>query len=98
MLTYCITTDEYKSTVYCVYIFPAPLHCFYFYLQWVCVPFVMTNPATSNITEAALTSVYQEPWMGKLEPEYIGTWMDELLLLVKQNKTLKCRVVIMIGA
>lgn len=78
-------TDVRTSAVSCLYIFPAPVHCFYSYLQWVCVPFVVTNPATSNITEAALTSLYQEPWMGKLEPEDIGTWMDELLFLVRKK-------------
>lgn len=43
------------------------------------------NPATSNITEAAVTKLYQEPWIGKLEPEEIGPWIDELLLLVKKK-------------
>lgn len=87
MLAYCITEDEHKSKVY---------RLFYSCLQWVCVPFAVTNPATSNITQAALTSLYQEPWIGKLEPEYIGTWMDELLLLVKENKLCELRVVIMV--
>lgn len=81
-----ITTDVRTSAVSCLYIFRTFLHCFYSYLQWVCVPFVVTNPATSNITDAALTSLYQEPWMGKLEPEDIGTWMDELLFLVRKKK------------
>lgn len=81
-----ITTDVRTSAVSCLCIFPAPVHCFYSYLQWVCVPFVVTNPATSNITDAALTSLYQEPWMGKLEPEDIGTWMDELLFLVRKKQ------------
>lgn len=67
------------------YTFPAPAYCFCCHLQWFCVPFVLMNPATSNITEAAVTKVYQEPWIGKLEPEEIGPWIDELLLLVKKG-------------
>lgn len=80
-----ITTGVHTSAVSCRHNFPAPVCCFYSYLQWVCVPFVVTNPATSNITDAALTSLYQEQWMGKLEPEDIGTWMDELLFLVRRK-------------
>lgn len=52
-------------------------------LQWFCVPFILTSPASANITVAAVTELYQEPWIGKLETEDVGRWLDELLLLVK---------------
>lgn len=55
-------------------------------LQWFCVPFILTSPTSANITVAAVTKLYQEPWIGKIESDDIGRWIDELLLLVKGNK------------
>lgn len=46
------------------------------------MPFILTSPSAANITIAAVTNLYQEPWIGKLEPEDAGGWIDELLLLV----------------
>lgn len=52
-------------------------------LQWFCVPFILTSPASANITVAAVTGLYQEPWIGTLQTEDVGRWIDELLLLVR---------------
>lgn len=46
------------------------------------MPFILTSPSSANITVAAVTHLYQEPWIGKLEPEDAGCWIDELLLVV----------------
>lgn len=51
-------------------------------LQWLCVPFILTTPATANFTAAALTNLHQEPWLGKLQLEDAGRWLDDVLLLV----------------
>ncbi|XP_008301173.1 high affinity choline transporter 1-like [Stegastes partitus] len=48
---------------------------------WLCVPFIMTSPSSANFTVAAVTTLYQEPWLGKLEPKDTGRWIDDLLLL-----------------
>uniref|UniRef100_H3DMA6 High-affinity choline transporter 1-like n=2 Tax=Tetraodon nigroviridis TaxID=99883 RepID=H3DMA6_TETNG len=54
---------------------------FMFFGLWFCVPFILTSPSAANITVAAVTHLYQEPWLGKLEPAEAGRWVDELLLL-----------------
>lgn len=46
------------------------------------MPFILTSPSSANITVAAVTKLYQEPWLGKLEAADAGRWADELLLLV----------------
>ncbi|KAM6961795.1 high-affinity choline transporter 1-like isoform 1-T1 [Tautogolabrus adspersus] len=48
---------------------------------WLCVPFILTSPTSANITVAAVTKLYQEPWLGKLELEQSGRWIDDVLLL-----------------
>ncbi|XP_068442814.1 high-affinity choline transporter 1-like [Clinocottus analis] len=48
---------------------------------WLCVPFILANPSSANITVAAVTKLYQEPWIGIIEPEEAGRWVDDLLLL-----------------
>ncbi|XP_053873078.1 high-affinity choline transporter 1-like [Malaclemys terrapin pileata] len=46
---------------------------------WTCVPFALLNSATENIYYTAVNEFYQVPWIGKLETEYLGRWLDELL-------------------
>uniref|UniRef100_A0A3P8TVI1 Uncharacterized protein n=1 Tax=Amphiprion percula TaxID=161767 RepID=A0A3P8TVI1_AMPPE len=48
---------------------------------WLCVPFILTSPHAANFTVAAVTNVHQENWLGKLEPEDTGRWIDDILLL-----------------
>ncbi|XP_030004188.1 high affinity choline transporter 1-like [Sphaeramia orbicularis] len=48
---------------------------------WICVPFILTSPSAANITAAAVNKLYQDPWVGKLELEDAGYWIDNLLLL-----------------
>ncbi|XP_069556059.1 high affinity choline transporter 1-like [Brachyistius frenatus] len=55
--------------------------CFMFLGLWLCVPFILTNPYSANITVAAETGLHQEPWLGKLELEDAGRWIDHFLLL-----------------
>ncbi|KAM7177562.1 high-affinity choline transporter 1-like [Macrochelys suwanniensis] len=46
---------------------------------WTCVPFALLNSATKSIYYTAVNEFYQVPWIGKLETEYLGRWLDELL-------------------
>ncbi|XP_074481353.1 high affinity choline transporter 1-like [Sebastes fasciatus] len=48
---------------------------------WLCVPFILTSPSSANITVAAVTNLHQEPWIGKLELEDAGRWVDDVLLV-----------------
>ncbi|XP_075894859.1 high affinity choline transporter 1-like [Nelusetta ayraudi] len=54
---------------------------FMFFGLWFCVPFILTSPASANATVATVTEIHREPWIGKLETEDVGRWIDELLLL-----------------
>ncbi|XP_028307225.1 high affinity choline transporter 1-like isoform X2 [Gouania willdenowi] len=55
--------------------------CFMLVGLWLCVPFVLASPHAANLTVAAVTKLYQDPWIGKLDLENSGRWIDELLLL-----------------
>lgn len=48
---------------------------------WICVPFILMSPSATNITVAAVSQIYQDPWIGKINLEDTGVWMDELLLM-----------------
>ncbi|XP_029016616.1 high affinity choline transporter 1-like [Betta splendens] len=48
---------------------------------WVCVPFILTSPTSANFTTSAVTKLHQQPWLGKLELEDAGRWLDDVLLL-----------------
>uniref|UniRef100_A0A8C5HM79 High affinity choline transporter 1-like n=1 Tax=Gouania willdenowi TaxID=441366 RepID=A0A8C5HM79_GOUWI len=48
----------------------------------ICVPFVLTTPQAANLTVAAVTKLYQEPWIGKITTEDTARWIDGSLLLI----------------
>lgn len=48
---------------------------------WICVPFAILNKASKNIAYTAVNEVYQSPWLGTIEQEYIAKWLDDLLYL-----------------
>ncbi|XP_075448623.1 high affinity choline transporter 1-like isoform X1 [Ascaphus truei] len=48
---------------------------------WVCVPFALLNSATENIAYTAVHELYQGPWIGKIQTEYIARWLDDLAYL-----------------
>lgn len=54
------------------------------------MPFILLSPSSANITVAAVTKLYQEPWIGKLEVQDVGCWIDELLLLVTVLNGVSC--------
>ncbi|CAL9683069.1 unnamed protein product [Knipowitschia caucasica] len=54
---------------------------FMFFGLWLCVPFIITCPYYSNITESAVSRIYQEPWIGEIKIEDTGSWIDNVLVL-----------------
>ncbi|XP_040886597.1 high affinity choline transporter 1-like [Toxotes jaculatrix] len=48
---------------------------------WLCVPFILTSPSAANFTVAAVTKLHQGPWLGKLELQDTGRWIDDILLM-----------------
>ncbi|XP_015265762.1 PREDICTED: high affinity choline transporter 1-like [Gekko japonicus] len=49
---------------------------------WICIPFAMTNFATESISYTVAHNVFQAPWVGKIETQDIGRWLDDFLYLV----------------
>ncbi|XP_069046212.1 high-affinity choline transporter 1-like isoform X3 [Lepisosteus oculatus] len=46
----------------------------------LCIPFVMKNPASTDIRFTAVHELFQAPWIGKLELSDAGKWIDDLLI------------------
>ncbi|KFV14605.1 High affinity choline transporter 1, partial [Pterocles gutturalis] len=49
---------------------------------WVCIPFALVNSATESIYYTATHRSYQDPWIGKIEKQYLGRWLDDFFYLV----------------
>ncbi|XP_005434772.2 high affinity choline transporter 1-like [Falco biarmicus] len=49
---------------------------------WVCIPFALVNSATESIYYTATHQTYQDPWIGKIEKQYLGRWLDDFFYLV----------------
>ncbi|XP_009930895.2 high affinity choline transporter 1 isoform X3 [Opisthocomus hoazin] len=49
---------------------------------WVCIPFALVNSATESIYYTATHRSYQDPWIGKIENQYLGRWLDDFFYLV----------------
>uniref|UniRef100_A0A8C5QXT7 High affinity choline transporter 1 n=1 Tax=Leptobrachium leishanense TaxID=445787 RepID=A0A8C5QXT7_9ANUR len=47
----------------------------------LCLPFAMMYPASRSIVSTSTQEVFQAPWLGKIETEYIGRWIDDMLYL-----------------
>ncbi|XP_061111696.1 high-affinity choline transporter 1-like [Conger conger] len=54
---------------------------FIFVSLWLCVPFLMLNPASIDITLTAFNGTFQAPWVGTLDPEDVGLWIDDFLVV-----------------
>nr|XP_003219370.1 PREDICTED: high affinity choline transporter 1 [Anolis carolinensis] len=48
----------------------------------ICIPFAMMNSATESITYTASHHLFQAPWIGNIEVQYFGRWLDDFLYLV----------------
>ncbi|XP_062440813.1 high affinity choline transporter 1-like [Rhea pennata] len=49
---------------------------------WICIPFALTNSVTESIYHTATHKSYQAPWIGKIEKQYLGRWLDDFFYLV----------------
>lgn len=54
-------------------------------LQWISVPFALSNPAVASIGVTAVEKVYQEPWLGSINPSAGWMWIDNFCLLVNTS-------------
>ncbi|XP_028656273.1 high affinity choline transporter 1-like [Erpetoichthys calabaricus] len=48
---------------------------------WICIPFLMTNSAVTDITYTATHEVYQVPWIGTVDEKTVWPLIDNLLLI-----------------
>lgn len=48
---------------------------------WVCVPFLLTNPHSLDISLTAYNTTFQAPWVGTVEMDEAGKWFDDFMLL-----------------
>ncbi|XP_029930127.1 high affinity choline transporter 1-like [Myripristis murdjan] len=48
---------------------------------WVCVPFMLTNPHSVDISQTAYTQAFQAPWIGTVELKDAGKWFDDFMVL-----------------
>lgn len=50
--------------------------------QWLCVPFLLMNPASVAITTTSFKHTFQAPWVGSVTASTVWRWLDIFLLLV----------------
>ncbi|KAM9856884.1 high affinity choline transporter 1-like [Aulostomus maculatus] len=48
---------------------------------WVCVPFLLKNPHSVDISLTAYNQTFQAPWVGTVELSEAGKWFDDFMLL-----------------
>ncbi|XP_068184037.1 high-affinity choline transporter 1-like isoform X1 [Antennarius striatus] len=49
--------------------------------MWVCVPFVLMNPSTLDISQTLMNNTLHAPWIGQPEMKKIWIMIDDFLLL-----------------
>lgn len=54
---------------------------FIFVSLWVCVPFLLTNPHSLDISLTAYNASFQAPWVGTVELDQSGKWFDDFMVL-----------------
>nr|XP_015196649.1 PREDICTED: high-affinity choline transporter 1-like isoform X5 [Lepisosteus oculatus] len=59
---------------------------FMLFSLWLCVPFTLLSPASTDIAYTAVNELYQSPWIGKIEPTELGRWLDDVLLVVMSDR------------
>ncbi|XP_034537166.1 high-affinity choline transporter 1-like [Notolabrus celidotus] len=52
-----------------------------FITMWTCVPFIMLNPYSYDISKTAWNNTFQAPWINKLEGKLAWTSLDNFLIL-----------------
>ncbi|KAL1023869.1 hypothetical protein UPYG_G00048220 [Umbra pygmaea] len=57
---------------------------------WLCVPFLMLNPAVGDITKTSFNNTYQNPWVGTVEREKALKWIDDFLVVALGSLSFQC--------
>ncbi|KAM3862850.1 high-affinity choline transporter 1-like [Diretmus argenteus] len=52
---------------------------------WLCVPFVLMNPFSLDITETAFNHTFQAPWIGTPQTDRVWKMIDDFLMLALGN-------------
>ncbi|XP_058497500.1 high-affinity choline transporter 1-like [Solea solea] len=61
-----------------------------FFSLWLCVPFLLLNPASPNIAQTAFNNTVQAPWVGSLEKDMVWRWIDDCLMLALGSVSFQC--------
>ncbi|XP_070712044.1 high-affinity choline transporter 1-like [Pempheris klunzingeri] len=48
---------------------------------WLCVPFVLMSDVYTDVTKTAFNHTYQAPWLGQLQSNEVGSWIDHFLVM-----------------
>ncbi|XP_054479431.1 high-affinity choline transporter 1-like [Anoplopoma fimbria] len=56
---------------------------------WLCVPFVLTSDIYTDISETAFNRTYQGSWVGRLEYDDVGIWIDNFLVMSLGNMAIQ---------
>uniref|UniRef100_UPI0037E731DC high-affinity choline transporter 1-like n=1 Tax=Semicossyphus pulcher TaxID=241346 RepID=UPI0037E731DC len=56
-----------------------------FFCMWLCVPFILMNPHSADITTTAFNFTYQAPWVGSVDKDRAWIWIDQVLILTLGN-------------
>ncbi|KAM7389841.1 hypothetical protein PAMP_023794 [Pampus punctatissimus] len=56
-----------------------------FFSLWLCVPFILMNPHSADITKTAFNFTYQPPWIGSIDEKRAWKWIDDFLILTLGN-------------
>ncbi|XP_049614668.1 high-affinity choline transporter 1 isoform X2 [Syngnathus scovelli] len=56
-----------------------------FFGLWLCVPFLLMNPYSDDITTTALNFTYQGPWVSPVDSDRAWRWIDQTLSLIFGN-------------
>ncbi|XP_010778792.1 high affinity choline transporter 1-like [Notothenia coriiceps] len=56
--------------------------CLIFFGLWLCVPFLLLNPSSTNIAQTAFNHTLHEPWVGTLRQDQVWKWIDDFLMIV----------------
>uniref|UniRef100_UPI0037E98C86 high-affinity choline transporter 1-like n=1 Tax=Semicossyphus pulcher TaxID=241346 RepID=UPI0037E98C86 len=61
-----------------------------FITLWACVPFVLLNPSSQDISQTAWNHTFQAPWITSLERKFAWTYIDNFLFLGLGNLGYQC--------
>uniref|UniRef100_A0A665UEV7 Solute carrier family 5 member 7 n=1 Tax=Echeneis naucrates TaxID=173247 RepID=A0A665UEV7_ECHNA len=57
---------------------------------WLCVPFLLLSPTSTNIAQTAFNHTFQEPWVGTLDQDKVWAWTDDFLMLALGSVSFQC--------